>query len=218
MVLGIVGNFDPEKSYKARNLLYSASQSYLSKEYSTKIEQGKYDKAKGALSLNYSLYQFEASDLLVEELVDLSKNGLSISLKNTPKEYIDEKGETLANDYFGLASKSPKTKLSKLLVYSKGDYDISRIVALLSSVQANISSAKDKRKALLRELNQVKGMNKQEKLLIAYLLGYSVSENNYRLVSTYLKKIGFSREEIIEFLSGKKVEKYFSTMFSMIFL
>jgi hypothetical protein len=93
LVQGTISNFDPEAGIKYKSLFYNMSQSYLGRETNSYIENGNIDKARASLSLNFSLYKFEADDELTKELVSFKQNGINISIKNTPTEITDAEGK-----------------------------------------------------------------------------------------------------------------------------
>lgn len=93
LVQGTISNFDPEAGIKYKSLFYNMSQSYLGRETNSYIENGNIDKARASLSLNFSIYKFEADDELTKELVSFKQNGINISIKNTPTEITDAEGK-----------------------------------------------------------------------------------------------------------------------------
>ncbi|MFA5575404.1 MAG: hypothetical protein WC994_10205 [Brumimicrobium sp.] len=92
LIQGFLGNFKPELAYQYKSVLYGASQSYLGREVTENIERGDYTKAQAALSFNYQLYKFDIDDEVAKELIEFKKNGIDISIGNTPTYYTDDEG------------------------------------------------------------------------------------------------------------------------------
>lgn len=93
LYFGIIGNFNPEESAKKKSLLYGLSQSYLSQQTNEYIQSGNITKAKASMKANYAIYKFEINDELSSELIKFKKNGLNISIKNSPTYLVDDKNE-----------------------------------------------------------------------------------------------------------------------------
>lgn len=92
LVNGIIGNFNPNEALRIKNLFYSTSQSYMSQQANDYIESGNLDKAKAIYSFNYSTYKMSASDSMINEIVNLKENGITVSVKNAPTTYTDSAG------------------------------------------------------------------------------------------------------------------------------
>jgi len=93
------------------------------------------------------------------------------------------------------------SKLGNLLLYTNGKTQINEYINVLNAI-SNITESKTKtRKELVTDyVNKLSGYSKEQKLLIMYLSGYSLSENNKKTLSSYLKKLGMDNKEIEEFL------------------
>lgn len=92
---------------------------------------------------------------------------------------------------------APSSKLSQLVYYCNGDVDLAKYIAHLQTLK-NIKSSDD----YLKTINSFKDLNKQEKLLLAYLSGRSVKDKDS--LAQFLFKMGMSRSDAKKFL---KIEK-----------
>ena len=93
------------------------------------------------------------------------------------------------------------TKLSNLLVLSKGKLSISKYVLAidqLSSIEA--TSAKSRKELVVKAINSMRSFNKQEKLMLAYLLGYSVSDANKPTLQNFPRSLGATKAEAEELI------------------
>ena len=50
-------------------------------------------------------------------------------------------------------------------------------------------------------LNKIANLTRNEKMLVAYLLGYSISEDNFDSVVPFLKRLGMSYNNAIAYLA-----------------
>lgn len=127
---------------------------------------------------------------------ELDKIINSSEYKSLDDEYKAKTLKLLFNSYYSLAKNealgiSSSGRLNKLIIYTKGNLNVAKIVlgfGLLQSI--NTEGKKDKKNILLRELNNLNGYNKNERLIIMLLLGYSVSEINEKMLVSYLKNRG----------------------------
>ena len=98
----------------------------------------------------------------------------------------------------------PDSRLGKLVAYCGGDYDIANALLL---IQKNAELADDKRfskkEQAVRMVNR-QPMNRAQKLLTLYLMGYGVSAENRKFVQNYLVSIGFTRKQAEDFLPTAK--------------
>lgn len=99
-----------------------------------------------------------------------------------------------------LKQKGP-TKLSNLLVVSGGKISVSKYVLAmdkLSTIEA--TNAKTKKELVVKAINSLRGFSKQEKLVLAYLLGYSVSDANKPSLRAFLRSMGATKTEAEEMI------------------
>ena len=96
---------------------------------------------------------------------------------------------------------APSSKLGQMLYYTNGNVDLAKYVLYIQNLSSISADNKNTRKQkVVNEINKIKGLSRQEKLLLAYLCGYSVSDTNTISVKSYLMKIGFTAKEAKEFL------------------
>lgn len=92
-------------------------------------------------------------------------------------------------------------KLTQLLAASNGNINVSKLIIGINAI-STIKATKNKtRKELILEaLNKYKNYSKQEKLLMLYISGLSVSDNNKQDLKRYLSQKGMSTKDIKEYL------------------
>ena len=92
-------------------------------------------------------------------------------------------------------------KLTQLLAASNGNINVSKLIIginAISTIKANKN--KTKKELILEALNKYKNYSKQEKLLMLYISGFSVSDNNKQDLKRYLSQKGMSTKDIKEYL------------------
>ena len=100
---------------------------------------------------------------------------------------------------------APNSKLAKLLYYTNGDIDMARYIMSLQNLSVITEDKKHTRKEnVISAINKMRGFSKQEKLLLAYLSGYSVSEKNQNAMVKFLVKKGFKKKEAKNYLGLDK--------------
>ena len=243
LIEGIISNFNPELAVQYKSIYYNMSQSHLTKNTNEQFEKGNYDKAKGFMSMDYTLYKFEADSSVLGEILNLRKSGENVSIRNVPSSYEDENGveieltETQVQEFkntYNLAnasinklmadpnyqslSSSEKAKVVKkiadayyeyALYKSTGKIPTTRLGQLLAKIGGNINlelmtlitiklqsvTGTNRKTELVNQLNKIKGLSRNEKLLVMKLMGYSVNEENKQGLVTYLVNNGFTKEE-----------------------
>ena len=100
---------------------------------------------------------------------------------------------------------SPTSKLGKLLYYTNGDIDMARYIMSLQNLSVITEDKKHTRKEnVISAINKMSGFTKKEKLLLAYLSGYSVSEKNQKTMVRFLRSKGFDTKTAKTFLGLDK--------------
>ena len=101
--------------------------------------------------------------------------------------------------YYGKAKVTgeiPDNKLAQLLYYSNGQIDVAKYIASLQKIGNIQATEKNSRKELvLQELNKMR-LSKNEKLLVLYLSGYKLSEENKIQLESYLKTKGINEKSL----------------------
>lgn len=144
---------------------------------------------------------YNQSNKDIEELLTLG------SYKNQTQENKAKIIKSVYSSYYSfaksfIAGEVPQTKIAKIIYYTKGQYNISKYVAInsyVSSIKAN--SSKTRKELVVSYINSLKGLTKQEKLLAMYLCGYSLNDENKTALSSYLLKLGMSKKVIDELLN-----------------
>lgn len=96
---------------------------------------------------------------------------------------------------------APNSKLAQLLYYTNGDIDMANYIAYLQRLSSIKEDETHTRKEnVVTEINNIKGLTKQEKLLLAYLSGYSVSDSNKVSLQNYLVRKGMKQKDVESFL------------------
>jgi len=91
---------------------------------------------------------------------------------------------------------TPSSTLGKYYAYASDTSSVGKNIAIIMYLTSKIANSDNKKSTLLKEINKIKGLSKLDKLLICQLMGYSVSETNQSLLSTYLVRKGLSKDEI----------------------
>lgn len=95
----------------------------------------------------------------------------------------------------------PTGKLAKLLYFTNGDVQLAKYVSGMQNL-ADVKEDKlhTRKQNVLTAINKMSGFNRQEKLLLAYLSGYSVSDANKNNLVVFLMSKGFTKKEATEYL------------------
>ena len=100
---------------------------------------------------------------------------------------------------------APNSKLAKLLYYTNGDVDLVKYIMSMQNLSVIKDDEKQTRKEkVITEINKLKGFNKNEKLLLAYLSGYSVSEKSQNRMLNFLISKGMNRKDAETYLGLDK--------------
>lgn len=100
---------------------------------------------------------------------------------------------------------APNSKLGKLLFYTNGDVDMARYIMSLQNLSVIKEDKKHTRKEnVISAINKMAGFSRQEKLLLAYLSGYNVSEKNQQSMIRFLVSRGFDTKSAKTFLGLDK--------------
>lgn len=95
----------------------------------------------------------------------------------------------------------PTTRLGKMLYYSNGKLNIAKLVNTINYVsQIKENGKKTKKELTIEYINKQKYLSKSEKILTMLLCGYSLSDNNKQLLTSYLRKLGMNNKAIKELL------------------
>lgn len=96
---------------------------------------------------------------------------------------------------------APSGKLAQLLYMTNGDIDLAKYILGLQKISSiTADENKTKKEKVLESINKMKTFTKNEKLLLACLNGYSISEKNKLAVISYLMSLGFDRKEAEQFI------------------
>lgn len=100
---------------------------------------------------------------------------------------------------------APNSKLAQLIYYSNGDVDLAKYIMSIQNLSVIKDDEKKSRKEkVIAEINKLRGFNKNEKLLLAYLSGYSVSEKNQNKMFEFLMSKGMNKKDAKTFLGLDK--------------
>lgn len=96
---------------------------------------------------------------------------------------------------------APTSKLAQLIYYSNGDVDLAKYIMSLQNLSVVKEDKNHTRKEnVVSAINKLSGFNKSEKLLLAYLSGYNVSESNKKQLVRFLQSKGFKGKDAEAFL------------------
>ena len=99
---------------------------------------------------------------------------------------------------------APNSKLAQLIYYSSGDVNLAKYIMSMQNLSVIKGDEKQTRKEkVIAEINKLRGFSKNEKLLLAYLSGYSVSEKNINRMLQFLVSNGFSKKDAKAYLGIK---------------
>lgn len=99
----------------------------------------------------------------------------------------------------------PNSKLAQLAYYAGNDIAMAKYILFMQQLSVIKDDEKKTRKEkVIAEINKIRGLSKSEKLLLAYLSGYSVAETNLDRLTTYLVGKGFKKTDALSFLGAKK--------------
>ena len=157
-------------------------------------ENGNVIKLTNAQQKEFLSYYNQATTA-VNEMIDITDYN-SLDSENKAKAI---KKLYSAYYYYGKAKVTgeiPDNKLAQLLYYSSGQIDVAKYIASLQKIGNIQATEKNSRKELvLQELNKMR-LSKNEKLLVLYLSGYKLSEENKIQLESYLKTKGIKEESL----------------------
>ena len=100
---------------------------------------------------------------------------------------------------------TPNSKLGKLLFYTNGDVNMAKYIMSLQKLSVITEDKKHTRKEnVISAINKMAGFSRQEKLLLAYLSGYNVSEKNQQSMIRFLMSKGFDKKSAKTYLGLDK--------------
>lgn len=90
----------------------------------------------------------------------------------------------------------------KLLEATNGDIDLAKYIAGLKEI-GNITETRrgTRKENVIKAINRMAGFTKGERLLLAYLGGYSVSDGNKQILTSQLMRLGFDRKSALTYIS-----------------
>lgn len=95
----------------------------------------------------------------------------------------------------------PSSRLSKLLALTNGNIDLANYIIYLQKLDDIVATKTKTRKELAIEyINRIRGLNRQEKMIVMVLAGYSVAEENKQALRNYLRSKGMSIKDANEYL------------------
>lgn len=157
-------------------------------------EKGNVIKLTNAQQKEFLSYYNQATTA-VNEMIDITDYN-SLDSENKAKAI---KKLYSAYYYYGKAKVTgeiPDNKLAQLLYYSNGQIDVANYIASLQKIGNIQATEKNSRKELvLQELNKMR-LSKNEKLLVLYLSGYKLSEENKIQLESYLRTKGIKEESL----------------------
>lgn len=157
-------------------------------------ENGNVIKLTNAQQKEFLSYYNQATTV-VNEMIDITDYN-SLDSENKAKAI---KKLYSAYYYYGKAKVTgeiPDNKLAQLLYYSNGQIDVAKYIASLQKIGNIQTTEKNSRKELiLQELNKMR-LSKNEKLLVLYLSGYKLSEENKIQLESYLKTKGINEKSL----------------------
>ena len=200
--LGILANFSPEVAYNTRNVLYGISQSYLNSQYQQGKEQNNFAKMLDSFELNSALYKATLSETNAREIVRLKKANFQINAYNVPETYTDKDGNEVklteeqkrnfklvydnldglltklisSATYRGVSDKEKASLINKAY-QTYYEYALGRNGTRLSYV-VNLKGYDLSRLILATNENNNLHLNQDEKLLIKFISGKSLSESD----------------------------------------
>ena len=109
--------------------------------------------------------------------------------------------------YYGAAkgkaigSTNGLSKLAKILYYTDGNISLGKyIVALKKIASIEATASKTKKDLTLDYINKLTTLSKQEKLLLMYLNGYKLTDQNLNMLITYLASRGINKKGLADLL------------------
>lgn len=141
-----------------------------------------------------------------------------VKVINTPEYRVatsEEKAKLISsvyNAYYGFAKAraiggSGSSKLENLLVLTNGNVELAKYISILQKTGSITETKKKSRKELVIDYINKLQMSKQEKVLLMYLAGYSVTGNSQKALISFLMSKGASHKDALSYLGVDKNEK-----------
>lgn len=141
--------------------------------------RGVYDISSGEVNTLLSIADYKGAD-------DETKSKLISKVYSTYYEVAKAKT---------LGSSSGLTKVGKLLYFSNGKISIAKYVAMLNTLNnIEVVGNKTKKDLIIAKLNKDKSISKEDKLLLMYLLGYTMDEKNEKTLKQYFERKGVDKK------------------------
>ena len=195
-----VGNYDDEVNSELNRLMkqgYNALPKNMMTSY--EVEEDVEKKLTDGQRNEFVSYY----GLATEEIKKLINDSSYKSLDDEYKAKIIKKVYDTYYDYakIKVVGGSTSNKALNVMLKTGNGVKVSRYFGVLSSLN-NIEATKDKsrKELVLAQINKLKGYSKAEKLLIAWLCGYSLTNENKVLLGNYLIKNGGNKKDIKELL------------------
>lgn len=152
-----------------------------------------------------------------KQLYQQSENQV-VKVMNTPEYRVatsEEKAKLISsvyNAYYGFAKAraiggSGSSKLENLLVLTNGNVELAKYISILQKTGSITETKKKSRKELVIDYINKLQMSKQEKVLLMYLAGYSVTGNSQKALISFLMSKGASHKDSLAYLGVDKNEK-----------
>ena len=195
-----VGNNDSEVNSEISRLM-KVGYNAIPKNFMTSYEDEEQNEVKlsSEQQNEFVLYYGKATE-------DIKKILNSESYKSLDDEYKAKVIKKIYDSYYDYAKNkvlktSSTNKVVNVLIHTNGGIKLNKYVGVLANLN-NIEATKKKtrKELVLEQINKLKGYTKQEKLLIAWLCGYSLTKENKVSLGNYLIKSGGNKKAIKELL------------------
>jgi len=151
-----------------------------------------------------------------KELYKQSENQV-IKVINSPEYRIatsEEKAKLISNvynAYYGYAKAKAigsrgSSKIENLLILTNGDVDLAKYITILQKTSSITETKKKSRKELVIDYINKLQMSKQEKVLLMFLAGYSVTGKSQQALVSFLQSKGVSHKDALAYLGANKNE------------
>ncbi len=195
-----VGNND-ETVNNELNRLMKQGYNALPKNFMTSYEvEENVEKSLTDDQRNEFVSYYGAATEEIKKVIDNS------SYKSLDDEYKAKVIKKIYDSYYEYAKLkvvggSTSSKIVNVMLKTSNGIKINRYVGVLSSLN-NIEATKDKsrKELVLAQINKLNGYSKAEKLLVAWLCGYSLTSENKVILGNYLIKNGGTKKDIKELL------------------
>lgn len=148
-----------------------------------------------------------------KKLYQQSENQV-VKVMNTPEYRVatsEEKAKLISsvyNAYYGFAKAraiggSGSSKLENLLVLTNGNVELAKYISILQKTGSITETKKKSRKELVIDYINKLQISKQEKVLLMYLAGYSVTGNSQKALISFLMSKGASHKDALTYIGVK---------------